>query len=86
MVLDAACALLGVDHRRLSELALSAPAGADAPVNTAPQAAPSGADPAQVPEALDPLADLIAQSAQTLDEEAAETADAPALTAASPAR
>ena len=53
-------------------------AGADAPVNTAPQAAPSGADPAQVPEALDPLADLIAQSAQTLDEEAAETAEAPA--------
>lgn len=55
-----------------------APAGADAPVNAAPQAAPSRADPAQVPEALDPLADLIAQSAQTLDEEAAETADAPA--------
>ena len=29
MVLDAACTLLGVDHHRLSELALSAPAGAD---------------------------------------------------------
>ncbi|MCK5909111.1 MAG: hypothetical protein KAG62_04100 [Caulobacter sp.] len=50
----------------------------DAPINTAPQATPSGVDPAQVPEALDPLADLIAQSAQTLDEEAAETAGAPA--------
>ncbi|MFZ9629375.1 MAG: xylulokinase [Ilumatobacteraceae bacterium] len=29
MVLDAACTLLGVDHRRLAELALSTPAGAD---------------------------------------------------------
>ena len=55
----------------------------EAPVSTAPQATPPGVDPAQVPEAqvpeaLDPLADLIAQSAQTLDEEAAETAAPPA--------
>ncbi|WP_233279865.1 hypothetical protein [Caulobacter vibrioides] len=54
------------------------PPGPEAPVSTAPQAAPPGVDPTQAPEALDPLADLIAQSAQTLDEEAAETAAAPA--------
>ena len=52
--------------------------GPEAPASTAPQTTPPGVDPAQVPEALDPLADLIAQSAQTLDEEAAETAAAPA--------
>nr|WP_295108580.1 hypothetical protein [uncultured Caulobacter sp.] len=48
---------------------------ADAPVSTAvpaPQAAP------EVPQAIDPLADLISQSAQTTDEEEAETANKPA--------
>lgn len=55
-----------------------APPGPEAPVSTAPQAIPPGVDPAQAPEALDPLADLIAQSAQTLDEETAETAAPPA--------
>lgn len=48
---------------------------ADAPVSTAtpaPQAAP------EVPQALDPLADLISQSTQTTDEEEAETSAKPA--------
>lgn len=47
---------------------------ADAPVGAAlpaPQAAP------EVPQAIDPLADLISQSAQTTDEEEAETANKP---------
>lgn len=52
------------------------PTGPDAPVVTAPGS--PVVDSAQVPEALDPLADLIAQSAQAVDEEAAETASAPA--------
>ena len=49
---------------------VSAPVS-DAPVSTAPPAA-------EVPQAIDPLADLISQSAQTTDEEEAETANKPA--------
>lgn len=54
---------------------VAAAPSADAPVSTAvpaPQAAP------EVPQALDPLADLISQSSQTTDEEEAETAAKPA--------
>ena len=62
---------------------------ADAPVSTAVPSAPvpnpstpnpstPGADSAQVPQALDPLGDLISQSNQTTDEETAETANKPA--------
>jgi len=56
---------------------------ADAPVSTAvpgqpsPAAAP-GMDSAQIPQAMDPLGDLIAQSNQPTDEEEAETANKPA--------
>lgn len=43
---------------------------ADAPVSTAVQSPPAQPDSsAQIPEAIDPLADLIAQSGQTTDEE-----------------
>jgi hypothetical protein len=54
---------------------VAAAPSADAPVSTAvpaPQAAP------EVPQALDPLGDLISQSNQTTDEEEAETAAKPA--------
>lgn len=57
---------------------------ADAPVSTAvpsasaPSASAPGAGSAQVPQALDPLGDLISQSNQTTDEETAETANKPA--------
>lgn len=47
---------------------------ADAPVSTAIPAPQAAADAAQVPQALDPLGDLISQSNQTTDEEEAETA------------
>ena len=49
---------------------------ADAPVSTAIAQAPpqTATDAAQVPQALDPLGDLISQSNQTTDEEEAETA------------
>ncbi|MET3664305.1 hypothetical protein [Caulobacter sp. 1776] len=50
---------------------------AEAPVSTAVPNAPA-MDSAQIPQALDPLADLIAQSNQTTDEETAETANTPA--------
>jgi hypothetical protein len=57
----------------------------DAPVSTAtpPQAAPFQATPvtpdsAQVPQAIDPLGDLISQSSLNTDEEEAETASKPA--------
>jgi len=43
----------------------------DAPVSTAAPAAP---DSAQIPQAIDPLADLISQSNQSTDEDAAEAA------------
>jgi hypothetical protein len=49
----------------------------DAPQATAPQAAPA-LDSSQIPQALDPMADLISQSGQAVDEEAAETANKPA--------
>lgn len=51
-------------------------APADAPVSTAaPQAQPAPApDSSQVPQAIDPLADLIAQSTQNIDEDEAEAA------------
>lgn len=54
---------------------VSAPAISDAPVSTAPA---QPATDAQVPQAIDPLADLISQSTQTTDEEEAETANKPA--------
>jgi hypothetical protein len=57
----------------------AAPA-ADAPVSTAvpaPQSA-TGLDSSQIPQAIDPMADLISQSGQAVDEEAAETANKPA--------
>lgn len=53
---------------------VSAPA-IDAPVSTAVPAPQPGPE---VPQAIDPLADLISQSAQTTDEEEAETASKPA--------
>lgn len=51
---------------------------ADAPVSTAVPAPQPAPDAAQIPQALDPLADLISQSNQTTDEEEAETANKPA--------
>ncbi|KQV62080.1 MULTISPECIES: hypothetical protein [unclassified Caulobacter] len=63
---------------------VSAPVpSADAPVSTAApsppaQAAAPGMDSAQIPQAIDPLGDLISQSNQTTDEEEAETANKPA--------
>lgn len=50
--------------------------GADAPVSTAvPATQPAPAlDSSQIPQALDPMADLISQSGQAIDEETAETA------------
>jgi hypothetical protein len=62
----------------------SSPPPADAPVSTAappppfqaqpqPQSIPAP-DSAQIPQAIDPLADLIAQSAQSTDEDEAEAA------------
>jgi hypothetical protein len=54
---------------------VTAPAS-EAPVSTAvaaPQSAPA-LDSSQIPQAIDPMADLISQSGQTVDEEAAETA------------
>ncbi|MBO9546098.1 hypothetical protein [Caulobacter sp.] len=52
---------------------VATPPVSDAPVSTAPaQPGP------EVPQAIDPLADLISQSAQTTDEEEAETANKPA--------
>jgi len=39
---------------------------------------PPSLDSSQIPQALDPMADLISQSGQTLDEETAETANKPA--------
>lgn len=50
-----------------------------APVVNAPpaQAAPA-LDSSQIPQALDPMADLISQSGQAVDEETAETANKPA--------
>ena len=48
------------------------------PAAPADQAAPQAMDSAQIPQALDPMADLISQSGQTVDEEAAETAATPA--------
>ncbi|USQ96086.1 hypothetical protein [Caulobacter sp. RL271] len=54
----------------------SSPPAQDAPVSTAvPVPAPEAA---QVPPALDPLADLISQSNQTTDEEEVEAASKPA--------
>lgn len=53
------------------------PPAAEAPVATAPQAAPA-MDSSQIPQAIDPLADLISQTNQPVDEEAAETANKPA--------
>lgn len=50
---------------------VAAPPISDAPVSTAPPAA-------EVPQAIDSLADLISQSSQTTDEEEAETANKPA--------
>ena len=51
-----------------------APASADAPVSTAaPQQVPA-TDSSQIPQAIDPMADLISQAGQPVDEEAAETA------------
>lgn len=57
----------------------SAPPPIEAPVSTAspaPQqvqpAAPPGMDSSQIPQAIDPMADLISQSGQTTDEEEAE--------------
>ena len=50
----------------------------DAPVSTAVPAPQPAADAAQVPQAMDPLGDLISQSNQTTDEEEAETANKPA--------
>lgn len=62
-----------------------ATAPADAPVSTAvpsapaqPQTAPPAPDSSQIPQAIDPMADLISQSGQTTDEEEAETANNPA--------
>ncbi len=58
-----------------------APPPADAPVSTAvpaPQQAQPGLDSSQIPQAIDPMADLISQSNQTTDEEEAETANKPA--------
>ena len=48
----------------------------DAPVSTAVPATPSAPalDSSQIPQALDPMADLISQSGQAVDEETAETA------------
>ncbi|UAL10600.1 hypothetical protein [Caulobacter segnis] len=54
-----------------------APASQDAPVSTAPASVPTP-EAAQVPPALDPLADLISQSNQTTDEEEVEAAGKPA--------
>ncbi|WP_297507683.1 hypothetical protein [uncultured Caulobacter sp.] len=54
---------------------------AEAPVQTqpaTPPAAPAVPDSAQVPQAIDPLGDLISQSGQMVDEEEAETAGKPA--------
>lgn len=56
----------------------SAPTEAPARTPPAPPAAPSVLDSAQVPQALDPLGDLISQSGQMVDEEEAETASKPA--------
>jgi hypothetical protein len=54
--------------------ALSPPPAA-APVSTAaPQPTSAAPDSAQIPQAIDPLADLIAQSTQTTDEDEAEAA------------
>lgn len=44
----------------------------------AAQTAPPTMDSAQIPQALDPMADLISQSGQSVDEETAETAATPA--------
>lgn len=54
----------------------AAPPSANAPVSTAapaPQTAPV-TDSSQIPQAIDPMADLISQAGQPVDEEAAETA------------
>lgn len=60
-----------------SVLLVASPALAQqSPATTTP--APPPAEAPQVPPALDPLADLISQSGQTMDEEEAETAAKPA--------
>ncbi|WP_199743575.1 hypothetical protein [Caulobacter sp. 602-1] len=49
--------------------------GAEAPARTAvPTPSAPVLDSSQIPQAIDPMADLISQSGQTVDEEAAETA------------
>lgn len=56
---------------------ISSPAPADAPVSTAqPQTTAPATDSAQIPQAIDPLADLISQSTQSTDEDEAEAAPA----------